>query len=161
MLITITITRLNLPSARNSFGYERELTRKVSVNLIEYNTTSLVSLSMAKKKNSNKTAGEPSDGATIAPSPGISPSPASTRPKDAKAPQHSASALIICRNKYVFQWNGLQPAIDFMPSTLWIFSCDFSGKAARKWLTATDAEAFFNYCLTAAAWRMRVSGDKC
>jgi hypothetical protein len=59
----------------------------------------LLSITMAKKKNKVQEAGNTSDEA-IPPSP-AAPSSSIPKPKEAKTPQPSTSALIICRNKYV------------------------------------------------------------
>jgi hypothetical protein len=57
---------------------------------------------MAKKKNKSQIVGESSDGIIQpSPSPGPAAAASTAKAKDAKPPQPSTSALIICRNKYV------------------------------------------------------------
>jgi hypothetical protein len=98
---------------------------------------------MAKKKNKSQTVGESLD-TTIHPSPSLAhaASAASTpKPKDAKPPQPSTSALIICRNKYVPHGNHPEPAIEFMAWSLRSVATICRG-SSQELLTATDAEAF-------------------
>jgi hypothetical protein len=114
---------------------------------------------MAKKKNKSQTVGESSDG-TIhpSPSPGSAASTASTpKPKDAKPPQPSTSALIICRNKYVPHRIHPDPAIGFLACSLWPSAAASRGSRPEL-LTATDAEAFSIAVKQRLHSAMRLSG---
>src|SRR6266536_292992 len=73
--------------------------------LIQVSLVEKLPPAMAKKKNKSQNTSDPSEEATTStPSPTTSAS--TSKPKDAKekAPQPSTSALIICRNKYVFHF---------------------------------------------------------
>ncbi|KAE8441853.1 hypothetical protein EG329_004254 [Mollisiaceae sp. DMI_Dod_QoI] len=73
---------------------------------------------MAKKKNKDQNNGESSEGA-IPPSPVASATTSTPKPKEAKPPQPSTSALIICRNKhwrYISSFHG--PWLQLPPEVL-------------------------------------------